>query len=70
MPVSNVNDAVLISFAIRKYLTGPCVPAGAACLWEAESIDALDSYLRSKVGDTSKETYYEVNVANAIGLPA
>lgn len=42
----------------------------ATCLWEAESISALDSYLRSKVGDTSKETYYEVNTANAIGLPA
>ena len=42
----------------------------ATCLWEAESIDALDSYLRSKVGDTSVETYYEVNVANSIGLPA
>jgi len=42
----------------------------ATCLWEADSIDVLDSYLRSKVGDTSKETYYEVNTANAIGLPA
>jgi len=42
----------------------------ATCLWEAGSIDALDSYLRSKVGDTSKETYYEVNTANSIGLPA
>ena len=42
----------------------------ATCLWEAESIDDLNNYLRSKVGDTSKETYYEVNTANAIGLPA
>ncbi len=42
----------------------------ATCLWEADSIEALDSYLRSKVGSTSKETYYEVNTANAIGLPA
>jgi hypothetical protein len=42
----------------------------ATCLWEAESIEALDNYLRSKVGSTSKETYYEVNTANAIGLPA
>ena len=42
----------------------------ATCVWEAESIDALDGYLRSKVGDSSKETYYEVNTANAIGLPA
>ena len=42
----------------------------ATCLWEAESIAVLDSYLRSKVGNTSKETYYEVNTANSIGLPA
>jgi hypothetical protein len=42
----------------------------ATCLWEAESIDVLDSYLRSKVGSTSVETYYEVNTSNAIGLPA
>jgi len=42
----------------------------ATCIWEAASIDALDSYLRSKVGDASSETYYEVNVANAMGIPA
>ena len=42
----------------------------ATCLWEAESIADLDNYLRSKVGGTSTEVYYEVNTANAIGLPA
>ncbi len=42
----------------------------ATCLWEAADIATLDSYLRSKVGSTSKETYYEVNTANSIGLPA
>jgi len=42
----------------------------ATCIWEAASINALDSYLRSKVGDASSETYYEVNVANAMGMPA
>ena len=42
----------------------------ATCLWEAENIDTLNSYLRSKVGDASHEIYYEVNVANAMGLPA
>ncbi len=40
----------------------------ATCLWEADSIDTLDAYLRSKVFDWSKETYYEVNTANAMGL--
>ena len=42
----------------------------ATCLWEADSIDSLNSYLRSKVGDSSKEIYYEVNTTNAMGLPA
>lgn len=40
----------------------------ATCLWEADSIEALDSYLRTKVFDWSTEVYYEVNTANAMGL--
>jgi hypothetical protein len=40
----------------------------ATCVWEADSTEALDKYLRSKVGDWSKETYQEVNVAGAMGL--
>lgn len=39
------------------------------CLWEAESIDTLDNYLREKLGNASRETYYAVNEANAVGLP-
>ena len=41
----------------------------ATCVWEADSKEMLDKYLRSKVGDWSKETYHEVNVAGAMGLP-
>lgn len=40
----------------------------ATCVWEADSIEKLDSYLRSKVQDWSKETYQEVNTAQAMGL--
>ncbi len=40
----------------------------ATCLWEADDINSLDQYLRSKVGDWSNETYQEVNTANAMGL--
>ena len=40
----------------------------ATCIWEADSIDTLDKYLRSKVFDWSQETYFEVNAANAVGL--
>lgn len=42
----------------------------ATCLWEAENIETLNKYLRSKVGDWSVDTFYEVNTANAIGCPA
>ena len=42
----------------------------ATCLWEADNVEMLDSYLRSKVGDWSKETYMEINEENAMGVPA
>jgi hypothetical protein len=42
----------------------------ATCLWEAESVDSLDKYLRSKVQDWSTESYHNVNAANAMGMPA
>ncbi len=41
----------------------------ATCVWEADSIEALDTYLRSKVHDWSSETYYELNAAAAMGVP-
>ena len=41
----------------------------ATCVWEADSIEALDTYLRSKVQDWSTETYYELNAAAAMGMP-
>ena len=41
----------------------------ATCVWEADSIEALDTYLRSKVQDWSKEIYYELNAAAAMGMP-
>ena len=42
----------------------------ATCVWEADSIDSLNTYLRSKVSDWSEETYYELNSAAAMGVPA
>jgi len=41
----------------------------ATCVWEADSIEVLDAYLRSKVQDWSTETYYELNAAAAMGVP-
>lgn len=40
----------------------------ATCVWEADSKEVLDKYLRSKVKDWSTETYQEVNTAGAMGL--
>ena len=42
----------------------------AVCVWEADSIETLELWLREKLGDASSDTYYEVNQANAIGLDA
>lgn len=42
----------------------------ATCLWQADTIDQLDAYLRDKGGQMSSESYHEVNEANAMGLPA
>ena len=38
------------------------------CVWEADSIETLDIYLRDKVGSASRDTYYQINEANAVGL--
>ena len=42
----------------------------ATCVWEADSIDSLNTYLRSKVSNWSEESYYELNAAAAMGVPA
>jgi hypothetical protein len=39
-----------------------------ACVWEADSIENLDKYLREKLGAASNESYFEVNEAAAVGL--
>lgn len=38
------------------------------CVWEADSIESLNNYLREKVGSASSETYFQVNEAAAMGL--
>jgi hypothetical protein len=40
----------------------------STCVWEAESIEMLDHYLRDKVGNASKDSYYQINEANTMGL--
>jgi hypothetical protein len=42
----------------------------ATCLWEANDIQTLDAYLRSKVHNWSEEQYHEVDTAHAMGFTA
>jgi hypothetical protein len=39
------------------------------CLWEAESPEAVNKFLRQTFGDISKDELFEVNQEVAIGLP-
>jgi hypothetical protein len=39
------------------------------CLWEAASANAVQSFLDDNVGNISKNFCYEVDEANAMGLP-
>jgi hypothetical protein len=41
----------------------------AICLWEAESPEAVNTFLRQLLGDTSKDELFEVNEEVAVGLP-
>ncbi|CAN5910795.1 hypothetical protein BH11BAC7_BH11BAC7_00560 [soil metagenome] len=41
----------------------------AVCLWEANSLGHLKTYLEEKTGDVSDNHYIPVNEANAMGLP-
>ena len=41
----------------------------AACIWEAESIDAVRDLVDPTLGDASEQTYYAVNTEQAVGLP-
>ena len=41
----------------------------AACLWEANSVDQLRTYLLDKVGDVSENRFDVLNEQNAMGVP-
>jgi hypothetical protein len=43
--------------------------AAAVCLWEGDSIDAVRDYVDSVTGDSSQNTYFEVDTQVAMGLP-
>lgn len=39
--------------------------SGAACLWEAPSVEAVQGYVDSTLGDSSENTVYEIDPAMA-----
>jgi|Tabmets5t2r1_1033131.scaffolds.fasta_scaffold05162_2 hypothetical protein len=41
----------------------------ATCVWEADSLDAARNYVDSTLGDSSENTYFEINTEYALGLP-
>jgi hypothetical protein len=49
--------------------------SAATCLWEADSVEAIQEYVDSTLGDSSQNTCYEVDAEQAfsdrpLGLPA
>jgi hypothetical protein len=42
----------------------------ATCVWEADSIDAVRDYTDGTLGDSSEQTYFEIDTEYAEGLPA
>ncbi len=43
--------------------------SGAACLWEAPSVDDLRDYIDPQLEPASTQTYLQVNEERAVGLP-
>jgi ubiquinone/menaquinone biosynthesis C-methylase UbiE len=41
----------------------------AVCLWEADSVDAVEAYLDPLTGNASENAYFQVSSEHAIGIP-
>ena len=41
----------------------------ATCVWEAGSVDSVRDYVDSTLGDSSDNTYFEIDPEYALGLP-
>ena len=73
----------------EKLMTGESAPAGVrvlqfypstdgsavTCLWEADSVEAVQAYVDSTLGDSSQNTCYQADAEQAfaerpLGLPA
>jgi hypothetical protein len=43
--------------------------SAATCVWEAGSVDVVRDYVDPTLGDSSENTYFEINTEYALGLP-
>lgn len=43
--------------------------SAATCVWEGDSVDAVRDHIDSTLGDSSDNTYFEINTEYARGLP-
>ena len=43
--------------------------SAATCVWEGDSVGAVREYIDSTLGDSSENTYFEINTKHAQGLP-
>ncbi len=55
-------------------LKGLCYMPGldgrkAACVWEAESVEQLRSFLDRQTGTAARNEYFAINAETAVGLP-
>jgi hypothetical protein len=41
----------------------------ADCLWEAQSVDALKTFLDREIGNAARNEYFQINAQAAFGLP-
>ena len=42
----------------------------AVCLWEADGVEDVESFIEGAVGQVSRNTYYPVEEENAVRSPA
>lgn len=43
--------------------------SAATCLWESDSLEAVRDYVDSTLGDSTENSYFEVDTEQALGLP-
>ena len=63
-------ESMNIPEGVKFHETRPSVDGTLCnCLWEADSVDTLKTWMESTFGGYSVNEYYEVNASNSVGLP-